>query len=228
MSTALNRVLHFEDQRAPHEVQFLLERELMTLFHPTLDGGKLCLQAHAEIVGAEYDFRLVFEASLPTTNFYSLRMEVSWVAQGAAYSDYYQQTCASWFALWTADFTESNPQITDSGSLVRYTQLCEEALRAEQELDSVVKIQQAILAAIKRGSSFGTSHKEGGTKIYWTQPNFVRSDYGDFPDQRLFVDEVEFLNMLRQFYDWDIKRNNVREPLSEIDSWRLIMRRMDQ
>ncbi len=100
-------------------------------------------------------------------------------------------------------------------------------MKAEQHLDSIVPIQLAIIAAMKRGASFRNSHKEGGTNIYWKSDRFVRSDYGDYPDEQQFTDDTQFLNMLRKFCNWDVTRNSSEDQLSEIDAWRLILRRMD-
>lgn len=61
--TGATRVLHFRDKRPPHEVQFALERDLRTLFTPSMEDDKLFLRAKANVVGADYDFLLRFEAA---------------------------------------------------------------------------------------------------------------------------------------------------------------------
>ncbi len=84
--------------------------------------------------------------------------------------------------------------------LPRYRQLSEETVSAERELDSIPSIQQTIVAALKAGASFGMSHKEGGTKIYWQHNLFARSDHGDYPDEQRYKSEEEFLEMLYRFF----------------------------
>ncbi len=226
-ASGATRVLYFGDKRPPHEVQFAMERELMTLFTPSMEDGKLCLRAKAIVVGADYDFLLCFEAALSDWNCYSLRATVLWGELPSDHADYFRKTAASWFASWTSAFVAANRPLVNEGSAERYRKLCEEGFNAEKQLDSVAAIQQTIIAAIKDGARFCDSHKEGGTNIYWKGEQFVRSDYGDNPDKRHFTDEIEFLKMLRQFCHCDVTRNSGKDQLSEIDSWRLIMRRMD-
>lgn len=225
-ATGWTRVLSFEDTRAPHEVQFALERELMTLFTPAMADGRLCWRAQATVVGGRYAFELRFVASLFFANCYSLRVETSWAEQAAVNHAYYRNTSASWFAAWTRELMAANPPDPDAGSPERYRKLAEAALQAEAHLDSVTAIQQAIVAGMKRGASFGTSHKEGGTRIFWRTDRFIRSDYGDYPDQKELKDEAEFLRLLRQFCHWDVSRNAGQHTLSEFDAWKLILRRM--
>ncbi len=176
---------------------------------------------------ADYDFLLRFEAAEPTCNYYSFHMHVSWADQAPSNSDYYRKTSGSWFALWMRDFIAADhPRDSECFSQL-YRQLCEEALNDDQQLDSIAAIQLAIIPALQSGASFCTSHKEGGTNIYWKSGRFMRSDYGDYPDERHFEDKTEFLRMLRQFCQFDVTRNSGKDQLSEIDTWRLILRRMD-
>ena len=67
--------------------------------------------------------------------------------------------------------------------------------------------------------SYSTSHKEGGTNIFWRGGKFIRSDYGDYPDHKEFTDESEFLKMLEQFCHWDVHRLAGSNKLSEFDTW---------
>lgn len=225
-ATGAKRILHFEDRRPPHEVQFALERELMTLFAAALDDGKLRMLAKANVNGARYFFELHFEAALFFRNCYSLCVEASWADQPANSHDYFRKTSDSWFSLWTRDLMAANPPKADAGSPERYRKLAEAALAAETHLDSVAAIQQAIIAGVKDGGSYSTSHKEGGTNIFWRGGKFIRSDYGDDPDHKEFTDEAEFLQMLRQFCHWNVSRQTGPEKLSDFDTWKLILRRL--
>ena len=219
-------LLHFRDPRPPHEIQFALERDLMTLFTAMVTHGQLHLRAKANVNGADYEFELCFLAALPAENYYLLRTDVSWPSPSSANDDYFRKTSNSWIQLWTRELTPANPPAPDSGSTEIYEQLCQTALKAEAHLDSVAAIQQAVIAGLKRGGSFANSHKEGGTNITWRIDRFVRSDYGDDPDLKEYRDEAEFLAMLRQFCSFDLTRHAGREPRSELDSWKLILRRM--
>lgn len=225
-NTGATRILHFRDKRPPQEVQFALERDLRTLFTPSMEDETLCLHAKAIVVGANYDLILSFEAALPEWNCYSLCAKALWGELPSDHADYYRKTSGSWFESWTSDFAPANRPLDNEGSAERYRQLCEEALNAERHLDSVAAIQQAIIAAMKEGARFGDSHKEGGTNIFWKGERFVRSDYGDDPDERHFTDESEFLKMLYQFCHWQATSHSDKDQLTEIDTWRLILRRM--
>lgn len=223
-ATGAERVLHFSDPRPPHEIRFELERLLMTLFKPTMDHGCLTMRADARVAGAQYSVVLRFEAAFLRKNYYSMRVVTSWEQYAATHHDYYRKAAGSWFSLWTRNFARTNPPRQGKSSAERYRQLCEAALSTEQHLDTVPAIQQAILEAMKRGATFATSHKEGGTNLYWRNGAFARTDYGDYPDQQQFSSDDEFLKFLRQFYDWETSKNAHPEKITDFEAWKLIFR----
>ncbi|MCC7501756.1 MAG: hypothetical protein IT229_04455, partial [Flavobacteriales bacterium] len=96
-ATSAKRLLHFNDHRPPHEIQFVLERNLMTLFVASMQNDRLTLTAVANVVGARYDFELRFEAAMPLQNCYSLQVETSWADAAATHHDYYRNAAGSWF-----------------------------------------------------------------------------------------------------------------------------------
>jgi hypothetical protein len=223
-ATGAVRLLHFRDRRPPHEIQSALERDLMALLSATLHDGRLVMGARVNVVGAVYLVELRFDAALPLENCYALRVETSWAEQPATHLEYYRKTAGSWFKFWTRGFTAADPPGPEEGSAPRYQALCTAARQAEQAFDTVPAIQQAIVTALKQGARFTTSHKEGGTNLFWNGQNFVRSDYGDDPAHRTFSDEVEFLSALRQFYDWETSRNVHPDRAPELVAWKLILR----
>jgi hypothetical protein len=225
-ATSVIRLLHFRDPRPPHEVQFALERDLMTLFAASMQNGRLVLTASVKVVGAQYDFELRFEAALPHTHCYSLRVATSWADAAAMHHDYYRHTADSWFSHWTRGFMPANPPAAEASAPERYQAICAAALIAEAHLDSVPALQQTIVAAMKQGARFTTSHKEGGTNITWNGKHFVRSDYGDYPDHIAYATEAEFLDALRKFFDGETSRNAYPEKVSELVAWRLVLRLM--
>ena len=223
-ATGAKRLLHFRDHRPPHEIQFALERNLMTLFSAAMKNERLIMTAKAKVVGAQYDFELRFEAAMLLKNCYSLRVETSWATQAAANHEYYRKTADSWFSHWTRDFMPANPPKADAGSPARYQKICAASLNAEAHLDTVPALKQTIIAAMKRGACFTTSHKEGGTNIRWTGGRFVRADYGDYPDHQTFSSEAEFLEALRKFYDGETSKNIHPKKVSDFEAWKLILR----
>lgn len=222
--TGRTHILHFRDKRTPHEIQCALEGELMTLFTAALENEALRLRARADVNGADYVFDLRFVAALAADNCYSLRFEVSWADAQATHHDYFRKTSDSWIRMWTRDLMPANPPAAHEGAPELYRELAEAALKAEAHLDSVAALQQAIIAGLKRGGRFSTSHKEGGTNIFWRIDRFVRSDYGDDPDHKEFKNEAEFLQTLWQFCHWDVSRHAGKEPLSDLEVWKLILR----
>ena len=224
-ATSAKRLLHFRDHRPPHDIQFALERDLMTLFNTSMRNGRLVMTADATVVGARYHVELRFEAALPNTNCYSLGVETSWADAATTYHDYYRKTSDSWFSHWTRDLQPAEPpQDAEEGASERYQRICAASLNAEAHLDSVPALQQAIIAAMKRGARFSTSHKEGGTQITWNGERFVRDDHGDYPDHITYASEAHFLEALRKFYDWETSQNAYPEKVSELVAWRLMLR----
>lgn len=223
-ATRAVRVLHFQDPRPPHEIQFVLERDLMRLFSVTNEDGRYIMRATASVNGGPYDFELRFEEALAHSNCYSLKVETSWAEQAATRHDYYRKTSASWFDFWTREFDAAPPAAKGTGSASQYQTLCDAAARAERHLDSVPAVQQAIVAAMKRGASFATSHKEGGTNIFWRDGRFVRSNYGDSPGGEIYDSEEKFLTALRQYFDGETSRNYYPNKAPEFEAWKLILR----
>lgn len=217
-------LLHFRDARPPQDIQFQLERALMTLMPPRIEAGKLVCRANAKVNGARYSFLLRYEAALPRTHCYSLRVEASWAELPTEHHEHFRQSSGSWFDLWTRDFRRASPPSADDGSAERYGAACVAALNAEAGLDSSEAIQHAIVAAMKRGASFSTAHKEGGTDIRWRDGRFVRSDYGESEERQEFASEAKFLTFLRQFYHWETSRNAYPDTVPDTDAWKLILR----
>ena len=225
-ATGIIRTLHFRDPRPPHEVQFALERDLMVLFVANQGSEKRSWVARGNVNGAQYGFEFRFEAALRSENCYSLRVEGSWGEHSTENRDYFSKTSESWFNLWTRELTPANPPNADEGLPERYHTLAQEALQAEAHLDSVAAVQQAILAGVKNGGTYGISHKEGGSHIRYRLGQFVRTDHGDDPGEQVYSGEAEFLTKLRSFCSLESRRTAGNKPLPELDEWRLILRRM--
>lgn len=224
--TGWTRLLYFCDKRPPHLVQFELEREFMVLFIASMDGQQLKMLATAHVNGAQYDLELRFIAALKSSYYFSLNIIASWADSASMYHDYFRKTSDSWYKLWTRDLVAATPPDMRDNLVERYQNECKTTLHAEQHLGSVNAVQRAIVDGMKQGGKFGTSHKEGGTDIYWRDHHFVRSDYGDYPDSKTYNSEAEFFQMLWNFCQFDVTRNAGKQGFSELDTWKLILRRM--
>lgn len=219
------RVLHFIDRRAPHEVQFALERDLMALFTARMEGGQLRMNTTAHVNGARYDFEIQFIAARKGENHYTLRVVSEWPVSNSNH-DYFRKTSDSWYKLWISELTPATPSDANDAPATRYQELCEAALNAERHLDTVEAVKRAIVDGVKRGGKYGTSHKEGGTNIFFQDGKFNCSDYGDNPDHKQYTDDAEFLKMLWNFSRFDVNRSAGKRELPELEVWKLILRRM--
>lgn len=184
----------------------------------------LRLTATTKLNGVPYSLGLHFVAAMNDGNRYLLRIEATWVDLPSTHHDYYRKTFESWVAYWTSDFTPSFPPSENEASESLYRDLCEVALQAESHLDSVSAIQEAIIARMKDGERFSTSHKEGGTHLAWRSGRFVRSDCGENPAETTYESEPEFLESLRRFYDSETSDSMGSGKVAELDAWRLILR----
>ena len=218
------REIHFRDPRPPHEIQFQLERDLVTLFQPTHDGVQLFFRAAAKSAGCPYFFELRFDAALPKMNCYTLRIRASWEKLPVEHSDYFRRSAESWFQYWTKPFQQAPPANPGEGSVERYRMLTEQALTAEARLTDVGSVQQAILSEMRQGSYFSTAHKEGGCRIRWRESYFICADYGESDLIQTFDGDASFLVFLRKFYDWETSRHVYPAKLAEFDAWKLILR----
>lgn len=222
--SGVTHVLHFQDARPPQEIQFALERDLMVLFAPTMENGKLTMAARPKVNGSEYQVTLHFEAALTDKNCYSLHVKTSWEGQATPQHDYQRKSAAGWFSFWTRDFKGATPPAADADSATRYEKLRDAARQAEAHLDTVPALQQAIVEAMKLGAYFSNSDKEGSTKISWKNGRFVRVREGDDPSYVPYASDAEFLIALRQYYDWETSSNIYPNKAADIDAWRLILR----
>ncbi len=218
------REIHFRDRRPPQEIQFELERELMTLLRPATGEPGLVLRADSKMNGVPHRFVLRFEAALSRTNCYWFQAEVPLAGLPSDKHDAIRKSLSGWFDLWTRAYKPSTPPLPGEGSRDRYEALAAQALSAEAHLGTVPPVQQAILEALRNGATFSTAHKEGGTNIRFANGQFVRADYGESNRTEKFPDQAAFLAFLRQFYDWQTSRNTYPEKASEFDAWKLTLR----
>lgn len=92
--------------------------------------------------------------------------------------------------------------------------------------DSVEAMQQAIVHALKRGARFSRSDKEGGSTLVWRAGRFVRTDVGDHPSEAFCSEEADLWPLLRSFCHLALWRAQQGQPLSALDTWRVIWRSM--
>jgi hypothetical protein len=202
--------MHFQDTRPPHEVQFQLERDVLTLFRPEFTAGRLVFKGFTNSSAVPYHLELRFNAALPKVNLYTLRL---------TYPAGQRDSAASWFRFWTRDFKSTYPPDPNVGSADLYRTRAEQAISVESHLTDIHAVQQEIVARMRKGGTYSTSHKEGGTNISLRGSKFLRADYGEWEQTETFTEEAKFFSFLRKFYDWQ-----TQSASSEFDKWKLILR----
>lgn len=218
------RELTFHDVRPPEQVQAGLERHLMSPLTPDDAGERLRFHTAPKINGSPFTIDLSFDAAFPDRNRYTLRVETSWAGSHPANLDYARNSARGWFTFWTRDFAPHATNSSDPGSPELYRERRQQALAAEAELASIATIQRRILDGVRAGGEFSTSHKEGGTRILFRAGKFVSSSYGESNEVQAFQSDTEFLQYLRQFFDWETSRNVAPAKVPDPIAWRLILR----
>jgi hypothetical protein len=218
------RQLHFRDRRAPHEIRFTIERELMTLLQPAPEEAHLSFRAASKCNGIPFRVLLRLEAALIRTNCYLLQFEAGSKDLSEEQANGRGKELDGWVDLWTRDFKPKPAPEPGEGSAERTLKLTEQALAAEAHLTTVAAVQQEILTALRRGATYSTAHKEGGTNIRYQSDCFVSADYGESDRRDVYRDEAAFLKFLRRFYDSETSRNIYPEKVSEYEAWMLMLR----
>ncbi|MBL9212126.1 MAG: hypothetical protein JNL92_16830 [Opitutaceae bacterium] len=221
------RELTVHDPRPPQEIQAAIEREIMTVLAAVPAEPRLTYTAQAQASGVPFRVTLRFEAAHDTTNRYTLRFEALDAALAPAALEAQRRALDGWFALWTRDFTSEPGGTLAPASTERYRSLAEQARQADARLRDVAAVQREILDGMRRGQMFSTAHKEGGTTIRHAGGCFVRADYGESSRVEKFHDDAGFLAFLRRFYEWETSRGAYPGKATELDAWRLILRRLE-
>ena len=199
----------------------------MVLLRPVVGDNYLQYIAESRINGVPYRILLRYEAALANTRCYSLRIEMSWDDQPATAHDYHCKSSAAWLDLWFSRYEPSTPAPANGRAERLYQDDVAAAVSFESHLVDVSAVQQAVLLGLRDGCRFSTSHKEGGTRIFFQHGHYFRSDYGDNVSNERYPDESTFLAALRQFYDWQTSRAIYPEKVDEHTAWKLILRLLE-
>lgn len=232
-SPAMNahRTVRFRDPRPPHEVVAVLERSLMVLATPHPAPPHLEYSLQIEQVGVSYALRLTCLAATPNHNLYGLDLHAHCPGRPDDQATGLLRSAPAWFDLWTQGLqpvreAEADADVAGNDeALLR--RRCEAALTADAHLDTVARLQAAVLAAFRNGARVVTAHKEGGTTVSWTGSSFVRQDHGESRERQVIPDDTAFLVFLRRFLDWEVSRAVHPARLPEASAWKLILRRLD-
>ena len=221
--TKSESLLRFQDKRAPHEIQVVLERQMMSLFTVEKDGWRLVLRANPVVTGCRYDVSLKLDEAGPIRH-YTFRSAADWSKFGPDYDSYFQNASDGWFSMWTRDMMRASPPLPSETPSPDYARLVEETLQFESHLQSAADVQREIVKRMEAGASFRTSHKEGGTTMRLIHGSFVCADYGESNEIRTFATSAEFLPYVRQYFDMEVRRCTYPKSPPELDAWKLVLR----
>ncbi len=221
--TSASHVVHFRDARPPQAIQHELERRVMARLTPAMEDQRLVHRGTVAVNGATCAVELTFEAAWAHEYGYRLHFEMTWDDATPEHADYHRKVAPSWMELWAQDFVPAERALPGEGVAELYAGRVSEAMVAERALSSISAVEQEILAAVRAGGTFSTSHKEGGTTVSWRGGRFVRADYGESQFSETFVDDAAFLSFLRRFFEWETRRGSRGTP-TELQRWQLIYR----
>ena len=176
-----------------------------------------------------FAIQLELDAARPNENWYTLHVR-AWVPR-----DWYKESeflayTDRAFEHWTRTLQMgSAPGLLESvvGKLyedrMREAILKEEQLRNKTEDPAPIKaLQQAVLVALRSGKAFRTAHHEGGTVLFFDGTRFAREDWGIEPAFKTFANDDEMIACVREFYDWDSRKDTYPHRPPELEVWRFI------
>ncbi|WP_321473047.1 hypothetical protein [uncultured Paludibaculum sp.] len=234
----------FWHDRTPHEVKFEVEKLTGVLMkRDPAETERLTYTGESTVAATKYVLKLRFEAVTPRRpymfepwtdpaeyrNQFALRVEASaprkWVTEEALQRDLNRAfeywslrlECGSGDSGWTDELKPLYDRQVQA-SLAQE----EGEAQAKEDPKPVEAIQRAVLAALRKGKSFRTAHKEGGSILSFNGRNFVREDYGEEPDKRVYGSEAEMLQAVRNFYDWESRRDYYPHKPPALEVWRYI------
>ena len=214
----------------PFQVKFWAEKTTSVLLERT-SQWKLTYAGRGQFAPHFYEVALTFEAALPGRNLYSLRLSAetprSWTKP-----ERQRQDAERAFRHWLRDAQVAAAPDTAGQSEEAYTRLVRIAGEREAQAhpaddeEGIAAVQRAILDALDQGRHFATAHKEGGTTIGKQGRRFVSQEHGESEERREFDTPDEFLKYLRNFYDWESRRDTYPHRPPELDVWRYILARL--
>jgi hypothetical protein len=221
---------HFWHAGHPADVKFEIEKATrMLLAHDPSETAKLVFVGSSGSADPTYRARFCLDAAWPERRLYSLRLAASgprkWFNE-----ERLRQYSDKVFEHWTRNLhVTPTPRSLEASSPELYQQLAAEALAREAELAHrkedqapIEAVRQEVLAAIRDGKKCGNVNKEGQTTFYFRRGKFVREHIGDWDERQVFASGEAMLADLRQFYDWDTKRDTYPHRPPEVEAWRFI------
>jgi hypothetical protein len=227
-SPRLNMEVYFADGRPVLDVRYDLERRVKRFLPRDPDPLRLVFRGTTPGSATQdpNTIELRLEAAFDTHNVYALRFDFTG-PKDPRHTQTIIDNVARTFDRWMKGLSLA---ARTEGSRERYAQVFAETIAAEalppvakeEDAAGVLKIKQAILQGLRRGKSFSTAHKEGGTIVKIVGSFFVFQDYGESEAREEFTSEEAFFERLRKFYHWPLRLEWLPHTPPEIEEWRFI------
>ena len=219
----------FRQAGGPFEVKFETEKTTGILLSRE-EGEILAFAGKSAVPPNEYSLRLTFDAAERDRNLYGLTL-VARAAKEWTTEDQFLRYADRAFEYWSGKLRRDAEAV--AADPVLYAARVEEYLAKERAAAAVVEdeaaiagVQQRILDATRGGKRFGTAHHEGGTNIFFARDTWVEETFGEEQRREVFRNEQEFLKRLRNFYDWDSRKDTYPHRPPELKVWEFIEKQL--
>ena len=228
------RETYFWDDRSPWAVKHAVEKMIGVLLERDWeDGERLASRGRTTSGGEGRGFRLRFEAVLGNRKLYSLRVE-STASRKWWTEEKFLEGAARAFSHWRAQLEAPVGAISwEDASWERYREVQEDSVAIAREAGgqrddpaTVLALQKSVIAGLRAGHSFHSSHKEGWTSICFDGRAFVRYDEGKHPKSERFSREAQLLACVRHFYDGESRQETHPHRPSEVEVWKYILKQL--
>ncbi len=227
------RETYFWHDRSPWAVKHAVEKLIGVLLDRVGEEAELLTYEGRTTAGGEgRGFRLRFEAVIDNRKLYSLRVE-STASRRWWTVEKFLEGAARAFAHWRGKLEIPVGEIAwESASWERYRESQEESVAVAKEAEAggqkedpgpILELQKAVIAGLRAGQSFHSSHKEGWTSICFDGRTFIRFDEGENPKTERYATEAKVLVCVRNFYDWESRRDTYPHRPPEVEVWKDIL-----
>jgi len=225
--------LHFEDARPPYELKFALEKQTEVLMpFERSTTTPLVFRGRRLFSGVPFDVTLVFETVRGSTRMYTLHTTASAtrdVQSAAGFTELVDNVESSWRRKVSARDAEA-PGARGEAYAAEVREAIEleaQAVASRREDAAMIRaLQHEFLAAMDKGHTLSSGHKDGGSELRWRNGRGAAEEYdhrGECVSGREFTDPDEFLAYVRRSYAWDIDRETASSPPVESAAWRYLI-----
>lgn len=231
-----SRETEFWHDRSPWAVKYAVEKMIGVLLERDLeDAERLAYRGRTTSGGEGRAFWLRFEAVINNRKLYSLQVE-SKASRKWWTEEKFLEGAARAFAHWKGQLEVPAEEIAwERANWDRYREVQEESVAIAKEAEAggekedpepVLALQKTVIAGLRAGQSFHSGHKEGWTSICFDGRTFIRFDEGENPKTERYATEAKVLICVRNFYDWESRRDTFPHRPPEVEVWKYILKQL--